>query len=93
MIWPSTLVNAALFNTMHSSYGTSYDGRISRERFFTYFFIGSFLWYWVPGYLFTALSTFSFICWAAPKNVVLNQVNFPCRLYLGRFQLFFTAWL
>jgi hypothetical protein len=74
MIWPNTLVNASLFNTMHSTYGGLPDGRISRERFFVYFLIGSFLWYWVPGYLFTALSTFSFICWAAPNNVVVNQV-------------------
>ena len=26
------------------------------------------------GYLFQALSVFSFICWAAPNNVVVNQL-------------------
>ena len=27
-----------------------------------------------PGYLFQALSIFSFVCWAAPNNVVVNQL-------------------
>ncbi|KAF8342569.1 OPT oligopeptide transporter [Cantharellus anzutake] len=74
MIWPQTLVYAALFNTLHSTYGGFDDGRLSRERFFSYVLVASFLWYWVPGYLFTALSTFNFICWAAPNNVVVNQL-------------------
>lgn len=74
MIWPQTLVNCALFNTLHSSYSIFPGQKMSRERFFCYCLIGSFLWYWVPGYLFTALSTFSFVCWIAPNNVVVNQV-------------------
>lgn len=28
----------------------------------------------LPGYLFTALSTFSWICWFAPANRVVNQL-------------------
>jgi len=36
----------------------------------------------VPGYLFSALSFFSFICWAAPSNVVVNQL-FGVRSGLG----------
>lgn len=76
MIWPQTLVNCALFNTLHSSYNIYPGQKISRERFFCYCLIGSFLWYWVPGYLFTALSSFSFVCWIAPNNVVVNQVGF-----------------
>jgi hypothetical protein len=42
MIWPGTLVEAALFNTLHSqeTWGThSHDG-IPRVRFFTYVFVG-----------------------------------------------------
>ncbi|EJD46182.1 oligopeptide transporter [Auricularia subglabra TFB-10046 SS5] len=76
MIWPANLVYCALFNTLHSqSYaGFGRRGGISRERFFIYAFAGSALWYFFPGYLFTALSTFSWVCWIAPKNVKVNQM-------------------
>ncbi|KAE8155974.1 OPT oligopeptide transporter protein-domain-containing protein [Aspergillus tamarii] len=75
MIWPSTLANAALFQTLHSGANPIADGwRISRYQFFLYVFIGSFCWYWLPGYIFTGLSTFAFICWAAPNNKVVNNL-------------------
>jgi hypothetical protein len=45
---------------------------MTRERFFCIAMAGSFLWYWVPGYLFTALSMFNWVCWIAPNNVVIN---------------------
>ncbi|TVY82379.1 Glutathione transporter, partial [Lachnellula suecica] len=35
---------------------------------------GGFVWYWFPGFIFTALSTFAFICWAAPNNIVVNNL-------------------
>jgi OPT oligopeptide transporter protein len=46
MIWPTTLVNCALFNTLHSQHyaGIGTRGGMSRERFFVYAFIGSFTW-------------------------------------------------
>ena len=28
----------------------------------------------MPSYLFTALSSFSWVCWIAPNNVILNQM-------------------
>ncbi|KAF7546069.1 hypothetical protein G7Z17_g8684 [Cylindrodendrum hubeiense] len=75
MIWPSTLANAALFQTLHSKANPVADGwRISRYRFFVFVFVGSFFWYWLPGFLFTGLSTFAFICWAAPNNKVVNNL-------------------
>ncbi|KAF8264241.1 OPT oligopeptide transporter protein-domain-containing protein [Lactarius quietus] len=76
MIWPSNLVFAALFNTLHSleTSGTHGLGGISRRRFFTYVFIGYFFYNFLPSYLFTALSSFSWVCWIAPNNVKLNQL-------------------
>lgn len=76
MIWPATLVNCALFNTLHAqSYaGMGNRGGISRERFFLYVFCGGCAWYFVPGYLFQALSYFTWVCWIAPDNVVVNQL-------------------
>lgn len=75
MVWPSTLANAALFQTLHRRANPEADGwTVSRYRFFMYVFAGGWLWYWLPGFLFTGLSTFAFICWAAPNNVVVNNL-------------------
>lgn len=64
-----------MFQTLHTGANPIADGwRISRYRFFLYVFVGSFCWYWLPGYIFTGLSTFAFICWAAPTNKVLNNL-------------------
>ncbi|KAJ7058464.1 small oligopeptide transporter [Mycena amicta] len=81
MIWPYNLVTCALFNTLHSQQyaGVGSRGGFSRERFFYIAFAGSFCWYFFPGYIFTALSYFSWVCWIKPHNLVVNQlfgVNF-----------------
>ncbi|KAJ2936791.1 hypothetical protein H1R20_g315, partial [Candolleomyces eurysporus] len=62
MIWPSNLVTCALFNTLHSQV---YAGAGTNIRA---------IWYFVPGYLFQALSVFNWVCWIAPNNIVLNQL-------------------
>ncbi|EKM60690.1 uncharacterized protein PHACADRAFT_203846 [Phanerochaete carnosa HHB-10118-sp] len=76
MIWPSNLVYCALFNTLHAQWyvGFGKRGGLSRERFFFLAFTAAILWYFVPGYLFTALSFFSWVCWIKPNNVVINQL-------------------
>ncbi|KIM81497.1 hypothetical protein PILCRDRAFT_71915 [Piloderma croceum F 1598] len=76
MIWPYNLVTCALFNTLHAQQysGIGSRGGISRERFFVYCFTGGFLWYFFPGYIFQALSFFSWVCWIAPNNIPLNQM-------------------
>ncbi|TDL28758.1 OPT oligopeptide transporter [Rickenella mellea] len=74
MIWPSALVNSALLNTLHKNYGKRERGHMTRERFFAIALAGSFVWYWFPGYIFTALSIFNWVCWIAPNNIVVNQL-------------------
>ncbi|KAH7107250.1 OPT oligopeptide transporter [Auriculariales sp. MPI-PUGE-AT-0066] len=75
MIWPANLVSCALFNTLHSTQYKGAGGRgMSREKFFLIAFAASAIWYFVPGYLFTALSYFSWVCWIAPNNVPVNQM-------------------
>ncbi|KAJ7180290.1 OPT oligopeptide transporter [Mycena crocata] len=76
MIWPANLVTCALFNTLHSTEyaGVGNRGGFSRERFFYIAFACSAVWYLLPGYLFTALSYFSWVCWIAPNNNVVNQL-------------------
>ncbi|KAI0248083.1 OPT oligopeptide transporter, partial [Lactifluus subvellereus] len=74
MIWPANLVICALFNTLHSQvYSGFRDTGISRERFFFFAFLASCVWYIFPGYLFTALSTFSWVTWIWPNNSILLQ--------------------
>ncbi|KAH9447028.1 hypothetical protein Pst134EA_029013 [Puccinia striiformis f. sp. tritici] len=74
MIWPSNLVVCTLLNTFHAEDDDGSDGSLTRFRFFMYVAVGAFVWYWIPGYLFTALSTFSWVCWLAPRNRLLNQM-------------------
>ncbi|KXN83350.1 Sexual differentiation process protein isp4 [Leucoagaricus sp. SymC.cos] len=76
MIWPLNLVNCALFNTLHSQQyaGIGTRGGISRERFFIYGFIASFAWYFFPGYIFQALSYFSWVTWIRPDNPTIAQL-------------------
>lgn len=34
----------------------------------------SFVWYWFPDFIFPALGYFTWICWIAPNNRVVNQL-------------------
>ena len=71
MIWPQNLVSCALLNTLHAED----DGRtagISRYKFFIYVMTGTFLWTFVPGFLFVGLSFFSWVCWIAPSMCLLS---------------------
>ena len=74
MIWLGVLVRCALLNAMHSNYGKKDTKHISRERFFYLACLCSFVWYWVPGYLWTGLSVFNWVCWISPNNVVVNSL-------------------
>ncbi|KJR84667.1 uncharacterized protein SPSK_08535 [Sporothrix schenckii 1099-18] len=73
-LWPTVLpiiaMNRAL--TRPDQHQESAHGwTISRYRFFCYCALGMFFYYWLPGYLFTALSTFNWMTWIAPNNLTL----------------------
>ena len=74
MIWPGVLVRCALLNTMHSNYGKKDTKHMSRERFLYIACACSFMYYWFPGYIWTGLSVFNWVCWIAPNNVVVNSL-------------------
>ncbi|KAI7199863.1 small oligopeptide transporter, OPT family [Hortaea werneckii] len=75
IIWPGVLGNCALLNTLHSRANAIANGwRITRLKFFMIVLGGAFLWYWLPGGLLVALSYFTWICWIAPNNIVVNQL-------------------
>ncbi|BEJ18145.1 hypothetical protein CspHIS471_0704220 [Cutaneotrichosporon sp. HIS471] len=73
MLWPGVLVSTTILNTLHadSDIGT---GGMSRQRFFMIMSILAFFYYFLPGYLFSALSYFSYATWIAPRNHVVNQL-------------------
>ncbi|KAH6910295.1 OPT oligopeptide transporter protein-domain-containing protein [Coprinopsis sp. MPI-PUGE-AT-0042] len=89
MVWPQNLVACTLLNTLHAEDEDDGIGMgMSRYRFFVWTTFGSFIFFFLPGYLFEALSIFSFVCWAAPNNVVVNQL-FGVKSGLGMSMLTF----
>ena len=75
MIWPSNLVTSTFLTNLHVNENHIANGwRISRLKFFLIVFIAGFCYYWLPGFLFQALSYFAWVTWIKPNNVVVNQV-------------------
>lgn len=73
MIWPGVLVMTTNLNTLHAEADIG-TGSMSRRRFLFIVLGCTFLWYFVPGFLFKGLSSFSYACWIVPKNLVVNQL-------------------
>ncbi|TFK50777.1 OPT superfamily oligopeptide transporter [Heliocybe sulcata] len=73
MVWPQNLVACTLLNTLHAEDDEG-SGGISRYRFFMYILAGAFFFFFLPGFLFTGLSVFSWLCWILPNNVPVNQL-------------------
>jgi OPT family small oligopeptide transporter len=89
MIWPGTLMSAAMFTTLHKEENKEANGwKISRWRFFYIIWLGGFLFYFLPGLLMPALSYFNVITWFAPDNVVVANL-FGVVSGLGLFPLTF----
>ncbi|GAA5988416.1 hypothetical protein JCM10908_003556 [Rhodotorula pacifica] len=76
MIWPQNLVYSTLLDVLHDgTQGATTEAAAARRvRFFLFGLTGAFIWYWIPGFLFTALSAFSWACWIAPDNAIVNQL-------------------
>ncbi|ROW14593.1 hypothetical protein VPNG_03283 [Cytospora leucostoma] len=89
MIWPSTLMSAAMFTTLHKEENKPAGGwRISRWKFFYIVWAVAFLFYFLPGLLMPCLSYFNVITWFAPKNVVVANL-FGVSSGLGLFPVTF----
>lgn len=89
MIWPGTLMSAAMFTTLHKEENSIANGwKMTRWRFFFVVWVSAFLFYFLPGLLFPALSYFSVITWFAPKNVVIANL-FGVASGLGLFPVTF----
>nr|CAG8445277.1 4059_t:CDS:10 [Entrophospora candida] len=64
MLWPSNLVFASLFTTLH---GNAKDTR-DKLRFFYIAFTLVFIWQFFPQYMFTLLTSISVLCLIVPMN-------------------------
>lgn len=71
MLWPQVLQTSALLVSLHRLHASNW----SRTRLFWATLVAAFVWTWVPGYLFTSLSIFSWLAWCAPDNYVLNWIG------------------
>ncbi|GJJ70074.1 hypothetical protein EMPS_02423 [Entomortierella parvispora] len=94
MIWPSTLVTASLFRSLHHSsiVDSGEDmGRMPRMRYFLLVTLGMFFFYWLPGLIFPTLGVLSWICWIKPDNIVLSQLTGSNGLGIGTISLDWAA--
>jgi OPT oligopeptide transporter protein len=75
MIWPTLLATTTFLNTLHNRQNLPANNWIiPRYKFFFIILLSSILWYFIPGYMFPALSTFAFITWIKPDNILINQL-------------------
>ncbi|CAH2352876.1 oligopeptide transporter 2 [[Candida] railenensis] len=76
-IWPTILPTLALNQALlNPSKKENINGwTISRYYFFFTVFGASFLWFWVPDYLFNALSYFNWMTWIKPMNFNLAMIT------------------
>ncbi|CAH2352874.1 oligopeptide transporter 2 [[Candida] railenensis] len=76
-IWPSLLPTLALNQALlNPSKKENINGwTVSRYYFFFTTFGASFLWFWIPDYLFGALSYFNWMTWIKPDNFNLAMIT------------------
>ncbi|KAL2754403.1 hypothetical protein ACRALDRAFT_1063252 [Sodiomyces alcalophilus JCM 7366] len=75
MVWPGTLMSAAMFSTLHKEENKPANGwLISRWKFFYIVFGGAFAFYFLPGLLMPCLSYFNVVTWFAPDSVVVANL-------------------
>lgn len=76
-LWPNNFPILALNRAlMRPSRKETINGwSMSAYKFFIIFFCGAFLYFWLPGYLFTALSTFNWMTWIKPDNFNLAAIT------------------
>ncbi|KAL6009602.1 Oligopeptide transporter 3 [Asimina triloba] len=88
MWWPSNLAQPLppCCRALHEKDARSKG--LTRMRFFLIFFVASFAYYALPGYLFTVLSFFSWVCWVWPHSITAHQIGSGYRgLGVGAFTL------
>ncbi|KAF9126276.1 hypothetical protein BGX30_015305 [Mortierella sp. GBA39] len=91
MVWPSTLVTASLFRSLHVEADQDNHGRMSRMKYFAIVCGGSFIYYWLPGLIFPTIGYISWMCWINPNNIILAQLTGSNGLGIGTIALDWSA--
>lgn len=78
MVWPANLVTCTVMHSLHkhnaSDPAVTNGWSISRYKFFIIVSLATFFYQWIPEVMATFLQYFTFVCWIAPNNVVVNQL-------------------
>ncbi|XP_042421311.1 oligopeptide transporter 7-like [Zingiber officinale] len=74
MWWPYNLVQVSLFRALHEKEEAP-KGGLTRNQFFTVAFLCSFAYYILPGYLFSMLTSLSWVCWVFPRSIFAQQLG------------------
>ncbi|KAK0732321.1 oligopeptide transporter protein [Lasiosphaeris hirsuta] len=76
-LWPSILPTLALNRALlvPEKKETVHGWTISRYRFFFIVFCVMFVYFWIPDFIFPALSLFAWMTWIAPDNFNLNMIT------------------
>ncbi|KAG0027929.1 hypothetical protein BGZ82_008698 [Podila clonocystis] len=92
MLWPSTLVTASLFRSLHVPPNAEEDrGKMSRMKYFMFVTLGMFVYNWLPGLMFPTIGVLSWLCWLNPDNIVLSQLTGSDGLGIGTVSLDWAA--
>ncbi|PHH79098.1 hypothetical protein CDD82_2589 [Ophiocordyceps australis] len=70
-LWPTILPTIAMNRALTRGHDDEAAGGMSRYRFFMAAAGGMFVYYWLPGFLFTALSQFNWMTWVRPGSFTL----------------------
>lgn len=72
MVWPTTLVQVTLFETLHLGDKTNVDETKERMNFFTYSFAGIFSYQFLPAVIFPGLTSLATLCLISNKSSVMR---------------------
>ncbi|KAG0226051.1 hypothetical protein BGW42_003940 [Actinomortierella wolfii] len=73
MVWPSTLVNVSLYNTLHEH--KVLTRWFTRMQLFWYAFFAVFVYQWLPRFFAPVLTSMALLCWINPNSNVLRKLG------------------
>ncbi|KAF9114541.1 hypothetical protein BGX27_010516 [Mortierella sp. AM989] len=73
MIWPATLVNVSLYNTLHEH--KVLTKWFTRMQLFWYAFFAIFIYQWLPRMFMPVLTSMALLCWIKPSSNVLRKLG------------------
>ncbi|XP_021763627.1 oligopeptide transporter 6-like [Chenopodium quinoa] len=91
MWWPANLVQVSIFRALHEKEPRA-KGGISRTQAFLIILSCAAAYCVLPTYLFIMTTSFSWLCWFAPKSVLVNQLGSGTQaLGIGSFAIDWTT--